>query len=113
MIFVEKMQFEYDVKDSILGFRGAVYSLFYSYFYCYISKKKKIARRSIFQQQVVFYLGDDLNLNILNNKESECENMDSESSSALQASGTDTVFGDDVDFDLLRNSEVTTDTYTK
>lgn len=39
--------------------------------------------------------------------------MDSESSSALQASGTDTVFGDDVDFDLLSNSEVTTDTYTK
>lgn len=45
MIFVEKMQFEYDVKDSILGFRGAVHSLLHSYFYCSILKKKKIARR--------------------------------------------------------------------
>lgn len=54
MIFVEKMQFEYDVKDSILGFRGAVHSLFYSCLYCSILKKKKIARRSMFQQQIVF-----------------------------------------------------------
>lgn len=105
------MQFEYDVKDSILGFRGAVYSLFYSYFYCYISKKKKIADDDVSATDSI--LGDDLNLNILNNKESECENIDSESSSAFQASGTDTVFGDDVNFDLLSNSEVITDTYTK
>ncbi|WDF49534.1 hypothetical protein PQ460_16160 [Paenibacillus sp. KACC 21273] len=98
------------MKDSILGFRGAVHSLLHSYFYCSILKKKKVDDDVSATDSI---LGDDLNLNILNNKESESENMDSESSSALQASGTDTVFGDDIDFDLLSNSEVTTDTYTK